>query len=236
MSDVAADNKRPLLLFSGGLDSTYLLWSTLSEDKQAVDLIYINGNQGRHKTAAELKARGLIIDWLKENVPDCPPIYELSVRSKIDMSREQNTFKQALPWFVGAMEVVDPDTHTQVNIAYVSGDQISSMLDNLSYSWNYMWPVCKGSSLVPLNFPLRHFTKAIILDRIPKELYKLTWVCETPTADTHDLQTDTYTYVACNKCAACTTRKVESYRYTLDKGGKMLPRTIWGEQSPLGND
>lgn len=48
--------KVPLLLFSGGLDSTYLVSYMLAENGP-VDILYVNGGQAPEKMRLELEAR-----------------------------------------------------------------------------------------------------------------------------------------------------------------------------------
>lgn len=204
--------KRPLILFSGGLDSTFACFLQTKEN-QRFDVLYVNGGQGRLKTDIELHHRRLILDWLRkfnqQRKGDDSASYaqERSIRSEVVFADSpKGGFLQAVPWMIGALEAADPDLHSEVQIAYVAGDQILSCLPDLEEAWNALWRVSKRDGFVPLKFPLRFISKAKIIEAMPRELYDLTWVCELPDGN------PVSGYNACGRCLPCETRAVEEYR------------------------
>jgi 7-cyano-7-deazaguanine synthase in queuosine biosynthesis len=198
--------KKPLLLFSGGLDSTYIAYKHFIKQEQ-FDIVYIDGRQSRRKIEVEEAVRGEILNWLRKHTEfSCYP-RQHSAASTVDWSNATSAgFRQAMAWFVCALEVVDPHVHSCVEIGYVAGDQISSNLDTLIAAWNALWPVAKISdSVVPLKFPLRYTTKTEIMNHMPKDLYELTWVCELPKGDVRT------GYKPCGDCVPCDTRGMLEY-------------------------
>lgn len=196
----------PLLLFSGGLDSTWLLANML--ETTDVDILYVTGPQLGAKAVAEQAAQKRILAWVKKNRP-------YSVRNVFDMQTGngvpvgvQYRFAQVLPWFYAAMTHATADRHTRVIIAYVQGDGVARHLTELRWAWDYLKVVVMERP-VELTFPLQDCSKADLIDTIPADLYKLIWFCETPVKRKQ-----------CGFCTPCITHKVERLRLELTKQSK----------------
>jgi len=201
--------KRALVLFSGGMDSTYLMWE-MAEAGTQVDYIYADGAQGRNKSSVEEDSRGEIISLIKEYWPGWYPHGGGRVLSKVNLSATPKAkWRQALPWMVAAIEMVDPDVHTSVNIGYCADDDTLQEMHSMIEAWNAMWRFTKKGDVVPLKFPLRHTTKFAMMRDLPPEIYAATWVCELPTTNARKGAT------ACGRCEPCMTREVEKFRFKL---------------------
>ena len=202
----------PLLLFSGGLDSSYQLWKAVKEHGK-VYTMYADGGQGMSKIAVEQSSRNLVEAAIQKLVPEAMIFEAKTPLSKVNFSQGVSiSWRQAAPWLISAMEVVDPERHGSVQIAYVMGDQIIQEKYKLIEAWNAMWAFCKQGPLVPLEFPLAMVEKFRILDELPAQIYAATWVCELP-------ETNARTGAQpCGHCNACVTRQVEEFRYRLKKG------------------
>jgi 7-cyano-7-deazaguanine synthase in queuosine biosynthesis len=193
--------KRPLLLFSGGLDSTCMLGQQLEYGD--VDTLYVRGPQGRQKAAAELRARKHIFEWFAKNS-------EHQVRTDYVVDLEKfglpigYRYGQALAWFTAAMNTCDSLEHSKVMIGYGQGDQIIPMLGHLSAAWDALAVVVKEKA-VGLHFPVMELSKLEMLKQMPTDLYELTWVCEYP--DTSGQP--------CLRCLTCITRAGEEYKLGL---------------------
>lgn len=203
--------KIPLILFSGGLDSTYLLYETLKTSD--ADILYVKGPQGKDKIDAEMKARDRILTYLE----NCDELKFRVRRSHVvDGNKDpaaDHAFGQIGPWFMGGMDTYETSRHSEVQIAYVSTDGITSQLSTILHAWESLAAAYK-LGLVPLKFPLQLYGKYDILLRIPYDLYMRTWVCELPVAEV-DYGINV---TECGRCPACITRKVEEYRYELKEG------------------
>lgn len=220
-------DKRPLVLFSGGLDSTYnMLLHTL--DGVSVDYVYINGGQGQRKVDAEEATIDRILQALHEHARRKEKVirhrFSTHPLSKVNFCNTPSAgWRQPIPWLVSALEVVDPEKHSVVEVSYVQGDEIISRIPELKAAWAAMWAVTKSGDFVPLEFPLKDTSKQAILCQMPEELYKLTWVCETPIMRTFAWPQSCIEYGRGSgaRCRACETRLVELYRFEL-RNGKTL--------------
>lgn len=201
--------KRPLMLWSGGLDSTWMLWQALQ--KGDVDYVTVDGGQCRHKRRAEAHARSRALKWMRARTQFS--VRELACHVKLHLAEMPAlTWSQTVPWLVGALSVVDPKKHSSLEIGYVMGDEVSCVHDTLKRTWEGLQQVSKHGDPVPLNFPLTWVTKRRILEAIPKGLYDCIWYCELP-----QLHTDPRVpmRVPCECCTACITHKTELYRFGL---------------------
>lgn len=203
--------KCPLILFSGGLDSTYLLWKEArNPENAAVWVVYADAQQGEAKKSMEKKARRRIIDKLNCE-QDAKPIFTLTSDSTVYLANTPSAaFRQPLGWLVAAMEVVDPDIHTSVMIAYVEGDQITQNFNELKTAWQAVWSFTKQGPVVPLEFPLNHTSKVSIFKELPPDYYDEIWYCELPSYDG-----DSDDGTACGQCVPCITHATELHRYSL---------------------
>jgi 7-cyano-7-deazaguanine synthase in queuosine biosynthesis len=97
-----SDDKIPLVVWSGGLDSTYNLVNHISNNQQ-VDTVYIKLLNNEKKTEKELAAREEIKKLLKLPNSDLAPIrfdYELEVpRFGVELYNEFSSI-QAFFWAV----------------------------------------------------------------------------------------------------------------------------------------
>lgn len=220
-------DKRPLVLFSGGLDSTFnMLRHTI--EGVSVDYVYIDGGQGKRKVDSEEATIDRILQALHEHARRKEKIvrhrFSTHPLSKVNFCNTPSAgWRQPIPWLVSALEVVDPEKHSVVEVSYVQGDEIISRIPELKAAWAAMWAVTKLGELVPLEFPLKDTSKQAILCQMPEELYKLTWVCETPIMRTFAWPQSCIEYGRSSgaRCRACETRLVELYRFEL-RNGKTL--------------
>lgn len=217
-------HKRPLILLSGGVDST-LLAQIAVKTGYGFDYIYVRGGQGPDKIAAETAAVKEIAAKLDAILAERRQDLAYSCTKKeavvgFDSFFEKNFpsrgFLQAYAWFFGAMSAADPANHSSVQIGYIAGDQISPALHRLKTAWELLWPIFKLGELVPLEFPLadEYRTKAYVLENIDPELYTLCWACEIPEQSVLEEKT---VYLECGKCPGCVGRKVELLRMELTR-------------------
>jgi len=200
------DQKVPLVLFSGGLDSTYLVYELLKHSP--VDVVYCNADQHTNKIEAERIAREKIIaefDTLNTR---------FKVRNQYEADRfslSQNPavlFQQPPAWIFGALSVIDPRKHSSLEVGYVSGDCALTYRHEMTRAWNALNELCLSENL-PLKMQLMRWTKQDILGMIPDELRKLVWICELPKADL----VENAPIQACGTCAACERWEYEQMRF-----------------------
>lgn len=194
----------PLILFSGGLDSTYLLKEEL--DKGPVDILYIEGSQGDNKIKAELLARERIIKYLNK-------IAKYQIRNSYIYKINSNylvptnyKFGQAIFWILGAIVTYNENIHSSVKICYILGDDINIAINDIIISWNALCSFTKHTT-IPLLFPLITTKKVDIVKNIDKKLYNLTFTCENPVKKPRSKY-----FKECGKCTTCINKKVTEYR------------------------
>jgi len=218
--------KRALLLFSGGVDSTYQLYLNI-QGKKKTDLLYVDGNQGKRKMFAEEVARTKILRLLDSEYNASSLWCSVSTQSNVNFSESPSVgFAQAPAWFIAALEAANPERHSEVQICYIAGDQITGYLDRLIYAWDNLWGIFKQGEKVPLTFPLRLKMKTQIYREIPEDLYHLSWVCELPEYVGDDPHSEGIKYQPCGTCLACTTRELERRRLKV-YGNRELPKDHW---------
>lgn len=185
--------KVPLVLFSGGMDSTYLVSYMLAEDGP-VDILYVNGGQSGEKMRLELEARDRLIEFMNREYPnkiqrqyEIPqPVYLHDGQSK--------KWNQPNAWMQGAYRVLDAKRHNCVRVAYVDSDgaYFGKHLQHIEDQWASMLKHGFTGDHVPLEFPILHMTKLNVLEEIDKRLLPMVWVCELPRDGK-----------ACQNCSPC---------------------------------
>jgi 7-cyano-7-deazaguanine synthase in queuosine biosynthesis len=197
-SNLTREDKRPLLLLSGGLDSTYLAYLLLQETN--IDVLYIKAPIVEEKIKAEKKALEKIYAYLNKHCKfKIIRKYEQDV-SGVQIGASSRAFAQPNLWLFGALNILEKE-HSDVFISYVSGDQIASCIDRLHSAWEHLVYVTKTTEH-DLIFPFRFVSKQFILNRIPKALQKLTWTCEDPKVMKNK------SYRKCGTCVPCVTSKI----------------------------
>lgn len=196
--------KRPLILFSGGYDSTYLLQETLKEGD--CDILSVKCGQSQLKNIQEELARKEILSVIEQ----CDfrgrvrGIYDFEVPLLKDAS-----FSQAAPWMVGALWELDTKFHNEVRIGYVLGDQISAFLEDLKIAWKHLLKFSKWGYEIPLTFPLYSVSKKDVYTRLDPRLAKHVWFCEIPEVFDGKVR-------RCGQCGPCVTH--ENTLHALSKG------------------
>ena len=185
---------RPLLLFSGGLDSTVMLQLALRESP--VDVLYGECGQHRQKVIKEREARGKIIAHYNDVMPykvwnEFEPNQEISLNGS-----PYKSWGQMVPWLVYAIQAVDPEQHSEVQIGFVMGDSNAVVFDEVVKAWNSLWAISKTGPVVPLVFPLSREVKPNLLNKLDPRVYSMIWVCETPSSDKK-----------CGSCLPCMTHQ-----------------------------
>ncbi|BAQ02669.1 QueC-like queuosine biosynthesis [Ralstonia phage RSL2] len=210
--------KKPLLVFSGGMDSSYMLWRALQEGD--VYTCYIKAHQSPDKIPMELAARKKIIAFFEKktgnrvlsdtivNLGDAVLVKEVDPADGYTKKSWNNhipdhTFAQAPLWQFGLQYAADGNKHSKVCMGIVMGDQISMHLGDLAAAWKHTSAFARYEQ-VPMEFPLMYHTKDRILKEMPKEIIPHLWICELPEPAGDD-QPDDVKFVPCERCVACET-------------------------------
>lgn len=219
-------DKHPLIVFSGGMDSTYLLWKALEQGN--VHTCYLNATQSQDKVPMEIAARKLItpvLERLTGNKVLTDSVLNYNKGKKLyvttdgydqnvnDPSPEDMTWGQAYLWIFGLLQLSNYRIHSEIQMGYILGDSISCRLDNIQQAWYHLQMFSKYKPL-ELNFPISLREKSQILDELPRELIRHIWTCELPAVSVDAFHEKTYE--PCGHCHACRERKKLVYMWNED--------------------
>jgi hypothetical protein len=177
------------VLWSGGIDSTYLIYKLLKEG-YSVDAWYVEIINNRNKTQHELKAIDNLTNLLKQHG-------DFSYRG-ILYRAEVKSYGYGLCithpiLFINAIQFL-PKEVTKVALGYIFHDDMLSYLEefkdlNKAYSY-FRFDEWQPAEIV---FPIKRCSKSAIIEILPEEIFLSTWFCE------GDLKTGEL----CEKCYPC---------------------------------
>jgi hypothetical protein len=200
------NGQHPLVLFSGGMDSTMLLQELLQS--MHVYTFYVEANQHPHKVTREREARDnlrrMFYDRYDYGIQDD---FEFEL-NEVFVQTNNYAMVQPISWLTAALIKFDPSRHSGVAIGYLLGDQAPAFRREMEDFWRSGWALLRGMQepAPPLWFPLldHGYTKYEVLKRLSHDLMSNTWVCENP--HKYDNQ-----IVECKHCKPC-----QLLRATLD--------------------
>lgn len=202
--------KIPLLLFSGGLDSSYSLLSLLTVSD--VDILIVKSEViGDLKNRAEDIAQKKVIDYCNNLFENGS--YRYRIRKTFTVTNVGETYNsydrlgQPALWLDAAMRVVNEEYHSCLVMSYCAGDSILPFLDRLQKWWVNMYSVRRGlwSGKIPkLVFPLCVFPKKEMINKLIEtshfEVLDLIWTCEKPV---EKKRRNKLHVTPCGKCIPC---------------------------------
>lgn len=196
-------DKVPLILYSGGVDSTHLVLERLKQSE--VDLLVITSigiNRDSHRQA-EAQARQRFYkaasDWYKNSA------IENKIRKVINVELPygfaHHEFSQPPIWITTAFNYADRHLHSSVEMAYVTGDQFAYFAKDTQRAWEMLWQAFNPgiNPVVPLKFPFLEQAKdkEWIMQNWDEFHYSLVWYCENP------LTVDGTEFYVCDHCPSC---------------------------------
>lgn len=194
------NEKYPLIVWSGGLDSTALVLDAL-HNKESFYTMYINLGNNKEKSKMEREARQKIIELfiggaygvrLEDIIVEQPSVLT-----------SYAIFKQTLIWLAGIVAALDSKKISEVRMGYVEYDSFWHIKTEFVNAYESLYKLCHPElEIIPLlKFPLEWKTKEEIVKKyyLDKELGKLldmVWVCEDP-------KNKKMPFKACKKCSPC---------------------------------
>jgi len=176
-------SKTVAVLFSGGLDSTYLTYINLKNGNRVVP-IYIEIENNENKTIIEKNHIKLLHqEFRKEfdkdsqyplNIAEIEYVLNVGVRAyESDLS-----FKQVPIWMLGIVfsQGLKVD---EIQIGYVSNDDAISYLSDIKKIYKSYQSIALNK-LIPLVFPLAKHKKEFMAADLPKNYRDLIVTCEYP--------------------------------------------------------
>jgi len=189
-------------MFSGGIDSTGMLY-TLLTDKKYFDydihahFIYMINRQNRY--IAEAKAVELSLAWFKTNcrkfefTKNAMDFYFLTNRFSFDTDVINFVCSQIIVTsdyeydYVSIGQTKTDFSQPSFNDQIVHFQLSQKLLDTMLLRFN---------KSIKKMYPLINMSKKQIWDMLPEELKKSTWSCRTPILKDN-------VYIACDKCKTC---------------------------------
>lgn len=211
--------KIPLILFSGGLDSTALVASALQ--KGQCDVMYADGGQHPEKVKQELRARREIIEYLNATSPH-KVRQDYRVPQHISFaSAPGNRYSQPAAWLFTALNVIDYDEHSELQVGYVYDDGgFCRWLPNIANAWRELQTFSRWHDPIPVDWPLIDKSKVQILRDIDPELINMIWVCEQPETVEGNVK-------QCGKCRPCKTARSTLAAYKEEFGYTVHTRLLF---------
>lgn len=168
--------KKVLIPWSGGLDSTYLVWKNLSEGNTVYTFsVELENNVGQRDS--EIAARKLIQEFFQEQNLNIRLFSDYGL-SKISVRGGYNMVLSQPPiWVLFSMYSHDLCDTEEIQIGYVMNDDAISYLDEIRnlYSSYSSFLSCKPPTL---QFPIIKKKKYDLINEMPEELVKMVSYCE----------------------------------------------------------
>lgn len=193
----------PFILASSGMDSALLMRNALQHCNE-IDVLYVEVSDDSVLVEKEITTLRKTIRAIESTTGHR---VNLTIRSSPSFVAENDSeMVIATRILITAIAMIDPNRHSVVRMGGCLGDPIDRGHDKLSKLWFALNGTSKFKP-VPLEFPLKQYSKLDVLTSLPPETVAGTWSCELPYLD------------ACGKCAACKAIK-NAYGEYYRKNGK----------------
>jgi hypothetical protein len=208
------DPSIPLVLYSGGMDSTLMLYTELL--KGSADTLYVENNGTSGRSFMERRAREKAMDWfLSDHGKDLKGrVLQDKVINLNETLVQVKGYKmvQPLAWLIAGLMAFDKNRHSELQIGYILGDAAPVKSAELEAFWRNAYALmhwCMPQNAPPVRFPLleKGFDKGTVLSHLPLELADKIWVCELPQ------KKDDGSYHYCKVCTSCRTHLHALYDY-----------------------
>lgn len=187
------------ILWSGGLDSTYLIWKNLIDGNAVVALSVSLTNVHEHQLLSEKNARDSIIKYITNKYSNLIPNFRHEEVGKLEFSfgstKSQFTLSQPPIWIQFA--TYNSNLLDEIQLGYVMNDDAISYLDDIRNLYQ-AYQSFMNNPLPPLVFPLTKIKKEDLYVSLPKELRSMISYCESPI-----LNCNTDELHPCETCLSC---------------------------------
>jgi hypothetical protein len=194
-------SKKVAVLFSGGLDSTYLVWKNLKEGNTVVP-IYVEIKNNEVKTIIEKNRVELLVrEFRKEFGNDS--IHDVRYAMTVEVHAiESSVYFKQLPIWLFTIVFIQGMYADEVQIGYVSNDDAISYLDDIQNIYHSYQAICEP--MIPLTFPLKKMKKAQMGSELPTQYLNLIFSCENAKI-VGSKDADFVEYEPCCECVPCKT-------------------------------
>lgn len=191
--------KKVLIPFSGGLDSTYLVWKNLKEGND-VTIVYFEIENNAEKVKLEKIHRAKIITLFQKEFGH-GSLHIPHLEYKILASGIINNYSliQVPIWMLGAF-MGSNHTYDEIQMGYVMNDDALSYLDEIRTLFNAYQPF-SNDPLPKITFPIIRKHKTEMLRELPEIYLKYVYSCENPNITKDNKEEIEYHY--CGQCVPC---------------------------------
>lgn len=189
------DEKRnAIVLYSGGLDSTYMVQYLIEQGYTSINLLFIE----LQNNSAQSKVAKIILNYNEKQYHELyPHINITSNQGSILISGfSKMKLPQPLIWLLNANMI--SNFNDDVFISYVMEDHAISYLDTLKNVWNACAPLHLDEKGGELKFPLIGELKTNIRCKVNNKLKYFS--CENPKLV---IENDVKYYFSCGHCHSC---------------------------------
>jgi hypothetical protein len=167
-------NKCVAVLFSGGLDSTYLVWKNLTEGNK-VQPVYVEIENNKTKTILEKNRTGLLVEEFRKEFPGKIRNVKIILKVNVDAVEDSLYFKQVPVWILAIVFAQDLNVD-EIQIGYVANDDAIGYLQDIQNVYKSYEPLMRY--LKPLVFPLSKKSKHDMARELPENYRKFIISCE----------------------------------------------------------
>ena len=194
-------SKKVAVLFSSGLDSTYLVWKNLKEGN-VVTPVYFEINNNENKTIMEKNRIELLIKEFNNDTELKSKINDIkyAINVGVQVYNDKLFFKQIPIWLLGLVYIQGLDVD-EIQIGYVCNDDAIPYLNDIKKIYKTYQSI--SEKLLPLNFPLIKYKKWQIIRELPSQYKKLIFTCENPRIDESTKEDTIIQYTPCCNCVPC---------------------------------
>ncbi len=171
-------NKKVGVLFSSGLDSTFLLYKNLMEGN-TVQPFYVEISNNTNKTIIEKQKVVELYTQFRKEFGELIEEPSIIVKSEIWINYNSGIrFKQLPIWLLGIQYI---GIYDEIQIGYVSNDDAVPYLDEIHKLYKSMDFMFTSDYKRPkLTFPIVKYKKEDIADELPSKYFDLVYSCENP--------------------------------------------------------
>lgn len=175
------EGKRVSVLFSSGLDSTYLIYKNLKEGNYVLP-VYVDIKNNESKSIVEKQNITMLYELFAKQF-GYDKIQKPHIVASIDINLYNSyscglKFKQ-IPIWLFVLNYISNGPDSEIQIGYISNDDALSYIDDIKKFYNsHKWLHTK--KLPALKFPLIRMTKEEIIRELPSEYCPFITSCENP--------------------------------------------------------
>ena len=170
------NNKRVGILFSGGLDSTYLVWDNLRKGNEVFP-VYFTIKNNFNKPTLEKNRINLLYKSFYETYGDLIRSPEHVITVEVTNAGNDLHLQQVPIWILGLQysQIYGLD---EIQIGYVMNDDAISYIDDIKKIYESYKGISRNQ--IPITFPLLKSKKEELFNELPKKYRDLTVTCEDP--------------------------------------------------------